>query len=230
MRPARRVGESYVLMAAKYGKPFSSQAIAERFRICFDTAPPLAFPGASEAEIDLLERNWWKDLVRRIFEPWGYFEGFDEYFSDLFGHFARPDAWTLYPDVPETLAALRQRGLILDVISNFDSRLMGILEGLDAAHWFEHVFISSRVGYAKPAREIFEAALRHHGIDAQNAAHIGDSQDRDIHGALNAGLKAILVDRERDNRSAPVSRVASLKEVLYLLDDSKRLDTSMRLR
>jgi len=45
IQPVRRVGESYALLAKKYGVEISPAEITERFRICFDEAPPLAFPG-----------------------------------------------------------------------------------------------------------------------------------------------------------------------------------------
>ncbi|HEX9270649.1 MAG TPA: HAD family hydrolase, partial [Candidatus Binatia bacterium] len=145
IKPARRVGETYAVLARKYRIEVSAAEIAERFRLCFHSAPPLAFPGAPAARIEDLERAWWKDLVRRIFEPWDGFQRFDDYFAELFAYFAQPDAWTLYPEVAETLSALEKRSIVLSVISNFDSRLIGILEGLGAANWFEHIFVSSRV-------------------------------------------------------------------------------------
>ena len=80
--------------------------------------------------------------------------------------------------------------MILDVISNFDSRLNGILEGLGVAHRFEHIFISSRAGYAKPAPQIFHAALEQHGLRAGDALHVGDSEESDFRGANDAGLQA----------------------------------------
>ena len=52
IKPARRVGESYAAIAAKYGKDVSPAELFERFRICFDGAPPLAFPGAATADIE----------------------------------------------------------------------------------------------------------------------------------------------------------------------------------
>lgn len=220
IRPVRRVGESYARIAAKYGKEIAPSAISERFRLCFESAPPLAFPGASPAEIDRLERNWWKNLVLQILEPWGSMERFDDYFSELFAYFAQPEAWALYPEVPETLASLKRRGLTLGVISNFDSRLLRILDGLGGGHWFEHVVISSRVGYAKPAREIFAAALGRHGIDARSAVHVGDSEEKDLQGSVNAGLKGILVDRERECCGATFLRVTTLEEILDVLDDN----------
>jgi putative hydrolase of the HAD superfamily len=218
IKPSRRVGESYAIIAEKHGIQVSSAALSERFRACFDLSPPLAFPAASVDEIVRLERDWWKQLVERIFEPWSPVVRFEDYFAELFEYFSQADSWNLYPEVPETLTALKARGLIVDVISNFDSRLVKILHGLGAAHWFDEIFISSHVGHAKPSRRIFEAALEKHGIKAENAIHVGDSEVNDIQGATNAGLKGIFVDRSGANDSQHTPRVANLIEIVGLLD------------
>lgn len=218
IKPSRRVGESYTELARKYGVEVSSAAISERFRACFDTAPPLAFPSATGGDIAELEREWWKQLVWRIFEPWRPFEQFEDYFAELFEYFAQAESWTLYPEVPETLSALKDRGLIVDVISNFDSRLIKILHGLGAAHWFEEIFISSRVGYAKPNRRIFEAALENHGLNPGDALHVGDSEPNDLGGAANAGIKGLLIDRSGNNPAHHPARVSSLEEILGFID------------
>src|SRR5262245_50419440 len=119
IQPVRRVGESYALLAKQYGVEISAAEIAARFRSCFHLAPPLAFLNVPAARIDGLEREWWKNLVRRVFEPRDRFQGFDDYFTELFAYFAQPEAWALYPEVTETLQILKSRGLALDVISNF---------------------------------------------------------------------------------------------------------------
>lgn len=222
IKPARQVGESYMVIARKYGLEASAAEIAERFRLCFHAAPPLAFPGAPAARIADLERAWWEDLVRRIFEPWDGFQRFDDCFAELFAYFARPEAWLLYPEAGETLSALKRRGMILGVISNFDSRLIGILEGLGAAHWFEHIFVSSRVGCAKPDQEIFHAALKRHNLKAAEALHVGDSAEKDLHGANEAGLKGVLIERRRETVSNLSPRITSLRSILSLLDDLDR--------
>jgi putative hydrolase of the HAD superfamily len=219
IKPARRVGETYAVLARKYSIEVSAAEIAERFRLCFYSAPPLAFPGAPTARIEDLERAWWKDLVRRIFEPCDGFQRFDDYFAELFAYFAQPDAWNLYPEVTETLSGLEKRGMVLSVISNFDSRLIGILEGLGAAHWFEHIFVSSRVGYAKPDRQIFHTALERHSLKAGDALHVGDSEEKDLHGATKAGLKGVLVERNGESNSNLSPRITSLRGILSLLHD-----------
>ena len=218
IKPARRVGESYAAIAAKYGKSVTPADLFERFRICFDGAPPLAFPGAAPAEIEPLERQWWKRLVAQVFEPWGEFAGFDEFFDDLFAYFAQPEAWRLYPEAIETLAALKQRGLVLAVISNFDSRLLRILDGLNVGPTFAHIFVSSAVGHAKPQPEIFDIALARFGLAPEQALHIGDSENNDLQGASNAGLRALLVDRDISADAAHHDRVHSLRQILDHLD------------
>jgi putative hydrolase of the HAD superfamily len=223
IKPSRPVGESYTVLARTYGKEASATEIAERFRLCFRAAPPLAFPGVPTARTEDLERAWWKELVRRIFEPWGPFPGFDDFFAELFAYFAKPEAWNLYPEVTETLSALETRSVILDVISNFDSRLLGILEGLGVAHRFEHIFISSRTGYAKPAAEIFHAALAQHGVRATDALHVGDSEESDFRGANDAGLTGVLVKRSGENHAGVSPCITSLKNILSLVDDPDQL-------
>ncbi|MGH7830860.1 MAG: HAD-IA family hydrolase, partial [Candidatus Binatia bacterium] len=64
---AAPVEETYTLVAKKYGVAVSGREIGERFRACFSSAPPLAFPGADSGQIRSLEYSWWKELVRRIF-------------------------------------------------------------------------------------------------------------------------------------------------------------------
>ncbi len=217
MKPNRRVGESYAVFAARYGVDVLPSELSERFRVCFDEAPRLAFPGAPKEAVTSLERDWWKNLVARVFEPWSPFEKFDDFFDELFSYFAEPRAWSLYPEVLDALAGLKQRGLHLSVISNFDSRLVQILNGLGVGSCFEHIFVSSRVGYAKPEAQIFHAALKRHEIRPEQSLHVGDSEINDRLGANNAGLRGILVDRRRPADANDGERISSLTSVLDLI-------------
>ena len=112
------------------------------------------------------------------------------------------------------LAALRALGSPLGIVSNFDSRVLRILEGLDLARWFESVTLSSQVGATKPDRAIFARALAHHGVDAARALHVGDSPAEDCEGARAAGLRAVLIDRSGRHASRPdLVRVDSLLQL-----------------
>ncbi len=201
---------------AKRFRRQTSRSASER---ALTPAPRLAFPGATEDTVAALERDWWKSLVAQVFEPWSPFVRFEEYFAELFAYFASPNAWTLYPEVLETLTSLKERDLILDVISNFDSRLVRILDGLGAGAQFENIFVSSRVGYAKPDGRIFNAALSCHGLAPAQALHVGDSEINDLSGANQAGLKGILVERGKTSAAPASDRINSLRSILALLDD-----------
>lgn len=214
----RPVEESYTLLAKKYGMEVSCTETARRFRSCFSSSPPLAFPGATGKEIKELERSWWKELVRRIFEPFGPFIRFDEYFTELFGYFSKADSWSLYDDTVETLSTLRRKKLIIGVVSNFDSRLFGILNGLGIASQLDSVHISSQVGYAKPSVEIFQTALSYHRLGPEQAMFVGDSTETDITGATRAGLEAVLLDPSARKGADSVTRIRRLKEILSLVD------------
>jgi putative hydrolase of the HAD superfamily len=218
MRTTRGVGESYATFAGRYGVQVTPAEISGRFRSCFEQAPRLAFPRATEDSVTDREREWWRQLVARVFAPWSPFEKFDEFFAELFAYFAEPGAWSLYPEVLDTVAALKRRGLQLSVISNFDSRLVKILHGLGAGACFEQIFVSSRIGYAKPEPQIFHAALRHHGLAPDNGLHVGDSEINDRQGAKNAGLRGVLVDRRRPVDPSDPDRITSLKSLLDLVE------------
>jgi putative hydrolase of the HAD superfamily len=218
IKPVRPVGQTYALLAKNYGMEASSFEVSERFRSCFDASPPLTFGPVSTELIERLERDWWKQLVHCVFQPFGPFDRFDQFFTELFLYFARPEAWTAYPDVLETLSALQKRGLALDVISNFDSRLIEILQGLGMADCFEEVFISSRVGHAKPARQIFETALKRHKLAPSEAMHVGDSEENDLCGAANAGIMGVLINRSANIPPRNYRQIKTLDEITSILD------------
>ncbi len=186
------VGQAYARQAARFGVNADPAEIDARFREAFRAAPPMAFPGATAADIESCERRWWADVVRRAFAAY-QFDDFPAFFAALFSHFARPEAWALYGDVVPTLAALRRRVAVIGVISNFDGRLEGLLHGLGLAPFLDSVTLSSRVGAAKPDPRIFLHALRRHGLRPGEALHAGDSAEEDVAGALAAGMQALQV-------------------------------------
>jgi putative hydrolase of the HAD superfamily len=213
------VGEIYARLAYEYGKQVSVTDLEAGFRRCFAAAPPMAFPGASAEQIRVLEKQWWRDLVQNVFAPLGPFLRFTDYFDALFACFARADAWRLYPETIEALAALKSRGCLLGVISNFDSRLFALLDGLGIARFFDPVVISTQVGAAKPDPAIFIQALAHHSLQPEEALHIGDSYGADVVGAQGVGLTPVLVDRrDHDQSTDGYLRVKSLAEIVAIVD------------
>ncbi len=218
------VGEIYARIAREHGVDAEAPLVNAGFRRAFAAAPGLAFgTGHAPAEILRLEHQWWYRLVRKCFEGMGEFDDFDRFFSDLFTYFAEPAHWVVDPSAPSLLQQLKESKVRLGVISNFDSRLYRILEGLELRAYFDSVTISSEAGYAKPAREIFQAALANTGATAPASVHVGDSEHMDLRGAQEAGFGAILIDagmngpQQIHGRTARVSSLAYVAKVVQLL-------------
>ena len=214
------VGEAYLSLARKYGVTADHDTIQQAFVQAFEAAPPPVFAGQDPKEIKACERLWWFDVVHHVFYRVGMFEGFDEYFEEIFSYFSRPDAWELYEDTVWTLAELAAREIELGIVSNFDSRLYEILIGLDIDRFFESVTLSSFAGAAKPSPTIFQRALRKHGVTAGDALHIGNSLRDDARAAAAAGLQGVFLDREGREAIPPdVVAIKSLGDVLTLVGE-----------
>jgi putative hydrolase of the HAD superfamily len=101
----------------------------------------------------------------------------------------------VFPDVPRTLATLRERGLRLVVVSNWDWSLSVWLERTGLSPLVDGVVSSAVAGHAKPSPEIFRVALDLVGVEPAEAVHVGDSPASDVDGARGAGLRAVLIAR-----------------------------------
>lgn len=104
-------------------------------------------------------------------------------------------AFSAYEEVPEVLAALRQGGRRLIVVSNWDVSLHEVLETTGLTPLLDGAISSAEAGCAKPDPAIFRAALELAGVTAAEALHVGDTPEEDLDGARAAGIAAVLVDR-----------------------------------
>jgi putative hydrolase of the HAD superfamily len=118
-----------------------------------------------------------------------------------------------YPDVAPALMTLRERGMAIVVVSNWDHSLGERLEETGLAPLVDGAVASAELGHAKPDRAIFEHALELAGVPAEAALHAGDSLREDVEGALAAGLRAVLVARDGRPADARVPVVSSLAEL-----------------
>jgi putative hydrolase of the HAD superfamily len=98
-----------------------------------------------------------------------------------------------YPDVAPALRELREAGLKLVVVSNWDHSLHERLQETGLAPLLDGAVASAEVGSAKPDGAIFAAALELAGTG--DAWHVGDTVEADVEGALNAGLRPVLIAR-----------------------------------
>jgi putative hydrolase of the HAD superfamily len=188
------VGTSYAEAAAGHGIDVDAAAIDRAFPQVLRQAPSLAFPGLSGEALLAAERRWWGERIESVLQAAGAPGAPLDLQHQLFDRFADPSLWRVYDDVPDRLARWHHSGLRLAVVSNFDQRLHGLLEGLALARWMDLVVVSSQAGAAKPSPEPFRQALAGLGLGPDQAWHVGDSPE-DAEGARAAGLRCLLVRR-----------------------------------
>ena len=92
------------------------------------------------------------------------------------------------PGARATLEGLRERGIALAMVSNWDIGLAEHVQRLGLAHLFTAVVASAAVGAEKPDPRIFHAALQELGVEPGRVLHIGDERN-DEEGAAAAGVR-----------------------------------------
>ena len=189
------VGVTYARVADAHGIAVGSDAVGRAFRSTWKIMPQPHHGGAPAADD---ERDWWRELVGRcLAEASGAAvprETLDPLFAELYSHYARLEAWSVFPDVIPALSALHEKHRLF-VLSNFDKRLRSILDGHGLAHFFESMIISSEIGASKPDAHIFASAANAAKLTPQECIHIGDDETCDLNGARAAGFEAHLVCR-----------------------------------
>lgn len=123
--------------------------------------------------------------------------------------------FVLFNDVLPTLELLKQRGLILGLISNIDRDIMPFCQDLGIASYLSFIVTSKETGADKPHPPIFLAALERAKIEASEAVFIGDQYNLDIVGAREVGIKAVLIDRyDLFQKITDCPRIKTLGEIL----------------
>lgn len=197
------VGEVYSQIAQEFDVKVSAEILNKAFIESFKAAPPPTFADAETQDIPQREFDWWRIIAFNTFESAGVikeFSDFSGFFSELYIHFGTAEPWFIYPDVLSSLENWRRLKIELGVISNFDSRIYSVLQGLGLSNYFTSVTISTQVRAAKPDPRIFTVALEKHNCPPEAAWHIGDSIVEDYQGAKAAGLRGVWINREEESK------------------------------
>ena len=213
------VADVYLHYAKKYGiveSPELKAAINAGFTQAFAQAPPPIFAVAHQEKLKQCERLWWFDVVHAVFYRVGMFDGFDNYFDEVFEAFAGDSHWTVDPELLPLVNELTGLGYELGIISNFDTRLFSVLEALSLRSFFDSVTISSLVKAVKPSRQIFHYALNEHAVEPYEALHVGDNLKEDWEGATNAGLYSVLLNPTGEPQGSALS-IQNLHELPVIL-------------
>ena len=215
------IGSVYAGVTATFGVRLAPERFAETFVPVFKEATKIHL--ATSKASDSQDYAMWQDITRRIYDrlpPLAAIR-FDDWFQSLYRRFGEPSAWKFYDDVVSVLGDLRARGLKIGVVSNWDSRLQTISDGLGLTPLVDFIVISAQVGVRKPDPGIFRLALEKAGVRPEEAIHVGDLPEEDAEGARRAGVRPVLIDRKKritpESVAGDIPRVTSLAELIPLL-------------
>jgi putative hydrolase of the HAD superfamily len=133
-------------------------------------------------------------------------------------------AFRAFEDAAPALRELGGRGLRLVVVSNWDCSLREVLGSAGLIELVDEAVSSAEAGAAKPDPRVFEAGLAAAGCGAEEAVHVGDSEENDVAGAAAAGIRAVLLRRGGEPGAAAAASppggapvIASLAELAAVL-------------
>jgi len=165
---------------------------------------------------DARERERWQIIVASSLDD---VTNPDAAFEELYQHFSRGAAWRVPTGIAGVLDSMQSRGLILGMGSNYDSRLIQVMDELTELRLLrDRLVISSLVGCRKPAKAFFEAVIARAGVPAESILFVGDDLQNDLQGAQAAGLQAVLLD---PNQRGPLDqpRIQDLTDLLTVIRD-----------
>jgi putative hydrolase of the HAD superfamily len=164
------------------------------------------------------DREWWWKYDQQVFTKLGITPARQrEIFDEIYCFFANAEAWQLYPDTLESLDKLKAASFSLGIVSNWNSSLKKIVEGLNLAQYFDFILSSAEAGWKKPSAKIFEMALKLTGLERSRVIHIGDTYQTDVLGARNAGIRGIMLDRRGSLQRHDHEVIQGLAELYPLL-------------
>lgn len=163
---------------------------------------------------------WFRAYNERVLAELGVPESSLEASCEQLGTLFRdPKSYRLFDDAREVLAELSQMGIQVGVVSNWSEVLPDLMDDLGLSEFVSFIVTSADLKAEKPERAIFERALFRAGVPAAEAVHVGNHFEQDVRGALNAGMRAVWVDRSSegvtDREGVPV--VQDLRGFLNLL-------------
>jgi 2-haloacid dehalogenase len=122
-------------------------------------------------------------------------------------------SWRPFPEVPGALADLRGRGFNLVILSNTDPDLLAAsLERIGVP--VEGAITAAEAGSYKPAHGHWHRFFEQFRPDREQHVHVGASVFHDLEPAAELGLRAVWINRLREESDAP--RAAELKDLSHL--------------
>ena len=168
-------------------------------------------------------RKDWVEYDHRVLSLLGYSdtELAEKLQDKMEAYFSSPGKkHTLIQGTKAVLNQLVDKGYIIGLISNTTHDLTEELKSDGILHIFKTLVFSYQVNSWKPDPRIFHIATNQLNIKNKQCAHIGNSVEEDIQGAINASVTPIYLRRKNDiiaEISPPPPNVITISKIEELL-------------
>lgn len=106
-------------------------------------------------------------------------------------------AFDFYPGIVEFLAEARQLFTLVVITNGPAFSQVPKVEAVNLAAHVDHIIIGGQEPEQKPARSIFDKALKLAGCEASEAIHVGDSLAADIAGAHHSHITSVWIQHQQ---------------------------------
>ncbi|CAN5281815.1 YjjG family noncanonical pyrimidine nucleotidase [soil metagenome] len=189
----------------------------DKFHTCYITHNAQLWDRFQKGFISAEELKW-----RRMWRTLLDFQNGDEQLakqmSELFLDIL-PTKKLLFEHTKELLEYLTEKKYVIHIITNgFEKIQWKKINNSELSKYFTHVITSEASNSVKPAKEIFEYAIKKANTTFEQSIMIGDNIDADIKGAMNAGLDSIFVNHiNATTEVLPTYTVTNLKQIEGIL-------------
>ena len=157
----------------------------------------------------------YREVLARCLEALAAIEGRPLATGDRFALAESLPSWPPFPEVPDALAELRERGWRLGILSNTDPDLLAASVGSIGVEVDLRV-TAAEAGSYKPAHGHWERFLAVSGADPARHVHVAASLFHDIAPAADLGMPAVWINRLAE--TSPLARRAELTDMSGLAD------------
>jgi len=106
----------------------------------------------------------------------------------------------LFQYVLPLMEALKEKSVQIAVLTDLTAHIQHRkIHKLGLAKYIDVLVTSEEAGVEKPALKAFELLIEKCGTRPEEMLMIGDSRERDIEGAINAGMQGILLEKGMEN-------------------------------
>ncbi len=208
----------FAAILQREGHDVAVETIRDRIHVVFDRFKHAADTNELWTTTPEKSRVFWHDVYGIFLRDLGIGNG-NGLVDRVYAEFTDLANYRLFEDVMPVLERLREAGLELGVVSNFEAWLEQLLEELGVIGYFDVRVISGVEGMEKPDPRIFRLAMDRAGVRPEGSVYVGDNPEFDVDPAAAVGMLPVLIDRRGrfpDAQGVRITSMADLPGVLGL--------------